>query len=136
MLILKKGQVTLTGVERMKERPIGHLISALKGCGVSISAEKDNCYPPIQVQGAETKKMTELFLNCSISSQYLTGILMVAPSLVTGLKINVLNELNLFVFHIKNIRIQVFIILKPMLLPVLTQLLILLLIKFHYIYQI
>ena len=93
MLILKEGQVTLTGVERMKERPIGHLISALKGCGVNISADKNNCYPPIQVQGTETQKMNEFFLDCSVSSQYLTGILMVAPSLITGLKINILNDL-------------------------------------------
>ena len=93
MLILQKGQVTLTGVERMKQRPIGHLISALRSCGVDISAEKNNCYPPIKIQGTQTKKLNEIFLDCSVSSQYLTGILMVAPALITGLKINVLNNL-------------------------------------------
>ena len=93
MLILQKGQVTLTGVERMKQRPIGHLISALRSCGVDISAEKNNCYPPIKVQGTQTKKLNELFLDCSVSSQYLTGILMVAPSFISGLKVNILNNL-------------------------------------------
>ena len=93
MLILQKGNVILTGIERMKERPIGHLVSALRDCGVDVFSEKNNCYPPIQVQGTQTKKLNELFLDCSVSSQYLTGILMVAPSLITGLKVNVLNNL-------------------------------------------
>lgn len=93
MLILKEGQVTLTGVNRMKERPIGHLVSALKDCGVDISSDKNNCYPPIQVQGRKIGIFNEIFLDCSVSSQYLTGILMVAPALITGLKVNILNNL-------------------------------------------
>jgi pentafunctional AROM polypeptide len=93
MILLNKGIVNLTGVERMKERPIGDLVSALKIYGINIFAENNNNNPPIRVEGINSFKSCEIFLNCSVSSQYLTGLLMVAPSILGGLKINVLNKL-------------------------------------------
>ncbi len=93
MIILNKGIVNLTGVERMKQRPIGNLVSALKIYGINISAENNGKNPPIRVEGNTDFKSCEIFLDCSVSSQYLTGLLMVAPSILGGLKINVLNKL-------------------------------------------
>jgi len=93
MIILNKGIVNLTGIERIKERPIGDLVSALKIYGININAENNGKNPPIRVEGTTNFKSCEIFLNCSISSQYLTGLLLVASSILGGLKINVLNKL-------------------------------------------
>ncbi|MBU1436304.1 MAG: 3-phosphoshikimate 1-carboxyvinyltransferase [Gammaproteobacteria bacterium] len=73
--------VTLTGEPRMYERPIGHLVDALAQwqCDIGYLGAKD--YPPLQIRG---KALTAgaVKIDGSVSSQFLTAVLMVAPLLI------------------------------------------------------
>ncbi|QNS02093.1 MAG: 3-phosphoshikimate 1-carboxyvinyltransferase [Buchnera aphidicola (Pentalonia nigronervosa)] len=69
--------VVLTGDKRMHERPIKHLIDALKSGGACIKYIQNIGYPPIYVYGGFTGG--SIVLDSSISSQFLTSLLMIAP---------------------------------------------------------
>lgn len=77
-------EVILTGSKRMTERPIEILVEALRQLGAEISYEKDQGYPPIKIKG---KRITQnkVTLAANISSQYISALLLVAPSLDKGL---------------------------------------------------
>lgn len=77
-------EVILTGSKRMTERPIKILVEALRQLGAEISYEKDQGYPPIKIKG---KRITQnkVTLAANISSQYISALLLVAPSLDKGL---------------------------------------------------
>ena len=81
------GDFILTASERMKNRPIKILVDALKDLGADISyLEKDGC-PPLKIRG---KKLNggSIEIDGSVSSQYLSALIMIAPTLKEGLKIN------------------------------------------------
>ena len=69
----------LTGNARMKERPVGPLVDCLRAAGVCISyAEKEGCLP-VQVEAIERLDVNKIELKATISSQYVSAILMCAP---------------------------------------------------------
>ncbi|NLZ18102.1 MAG: 3-phosphoshikimate 1-carboxyvinyltransferase [Desulfobulbaceae bacterium] len=75
---LASGTVHITGDERMAERPIAPLISALQGWGVVIKSDLDNGCPPLTIKGQGIRGgATEL--RAGQSSQYLSSLLLVAP---------------------------------------------------------
>lgn len=76
-LSLKKNNVTLSGDKRMHERPIEHLVNALKQGGANIEYIKNKGYPPILTKGGFIGG--SITLDGSISSQFLTSLLMIAP---------------------------------------------------------
>jgi len=77
-LTLGQGSYTLDGNERMRQRPIGDLIDALQKIGISIKyLEKEN-YPPIELQ-ANGFPGGAINVDSSISSQYLSALLLVSP---------------------------------------------------------
>ncbi len=78
--------VTLTGSDRMQERPINILVNALTDLGADVTYLKNEGYPPLKIIG---KKLDKSFIkiNASVSSQYITALMLVAPSLHNGLKI-------------------------------------------------
>lgn len=80
-------EVVLTGSQRMQERPVKLLVEALRSLGADITYEKNEGYPPIRIKG---KKITEEEVNvqANISSQYISALMLVAPSLHNGLEIN------------------------------------------------
>jgi len=81
---IKKGRKSLTGHERMKERPIGELVSALSQLGASIKYLERKGYPPIEIHGKPLKGgMVEL--DASISSQFVTALLLIAPFTEKGI---------------------------------------------------
>jgi len=81
------GKVTITGDERMKERPIMELIHGLKQLGVNISSPA-GC-PPVEIRGGSLAGgICEM--NGRVSSQYFSSILMVAPYSEKDITINVL----------------------------------------------
>ena len=82
----------LTGSQRMQERPIGILVDALEHLGGTINYLKNKKYPPIHILNFEQKN-DEVALKANISSQYISALLMVAPVLPKGLKINILSEI-------------------------------------------
>ncbi len=85
---LGEGEYTLTGTDRMKERPIQDLIDGLKQIGVDIRAVNDDGCPPVTVH-ANGINGGSVALNCSISSQFLSALLLVAPYMRKDLEITV-----------------------------------------------
>ena len=86
-LALQKGTQILTGSERMKQRPIGKLVTALNALGADIEyAEKDG-YPPLKINSPRAFDKNELTISADTSSQYITALLLVAPTLPNGLKL-------------------------------------------------
>jgi 3-phosphoshikimate 1-carboxyvinyltransferase len=77
----------LTGTARMKERPIGILVDALRELGVVIDYLEKEGYPPIETKGFGTQKTSELTIPGNVSSQYISALMMVAPILPKGLTI-------------------------------------------------
>jgi len=80
------GEWTLTGSDRMKERPISVLVDALNSLGAQISYLEKEGYPPLKILGSNiTGKEVELAGNTS--SQYISALLLIAPTLENGLRI-------------------------------------------------
>ena len=91
-LAASEGEFILTGEPRMKERPIGHLVNALDQLSADIEYLEDQEYPPVKIKG---KALTgsKVSIDGSISSQFLTAILMIAPLLKTDTNIEIEGEL-------------------------------------------
>lgn len=85
-------QVTLTGEPRMEERPIGDLVNTLRQAGADISYEKNEGFPPLHIRGKQLRG-GDVTVDGSVSSQFLTAVLMAAPLFAGELKINIEGEL-------------------------------------------
>ncbi|KAF7766488.1 3-phosphoshikimate 1-carboxyvinyltransferase [Pseudoalteromonas undina] len=72
------GEYELIGEPRMEERPIGHLVDALQALGGNVSYLKNKDYPPLKIVGGKIAG-GEVEIDGSISSQFLTALLMAAP---------------------------------------------------------
>lgn len=70
--------VTLKGVERMHERPIGDLVDALNEAGAQIDYLEKKGYPPLHIRSGHIHK-SELHVKGNVSSQFLTALLMASP---------------------------------------------------------
>lgn len=77
VLALAEHDVILTGEPRMKERPILHLVDALREGGASVNYLENEGYPPIAIQGGF--QGGTIHVDGSISSQFLTALLIAAP---------------------------------------------------------
>jgi len=91
-LCLGRGTYTLTGEPRMKERPIGHLVDALRQAGADISYLENDGYPPLTIK-ANGLEGGEVNIDGAISSQFLTALLMAAPLAENDMKITIIGEL-------------------------------------------
>lgn len=91
-LAASKGEFILTGEPRMKERPIGHLVEALVQMNADIEYIESHDYPPIKICGTALSGDV-VKIDGSISSQFLTAILMVSPLLKTNTHIEIEGEL-------------------------------------------
>lgn len=88
-----EGKTTvLTGSKRMKERPIKNLVSALRDLGVEIEYLENEGFPPLKITG---KKITQKQVNvpATISSQFITSLLLIAGKLENGLEINLVGKI-------------------------------------------
>ena len=85
------GEWTITGSERMRQRPIGILVDALRKLGASIEYTENEGFPPLKILGTSLKGGI-LELDGSISSQYISALLMVAPTIPGGLTLKLLNQ--------------------------------------------
>lgn len=79
-------EITLTGSKRMQERPIGILVDALKSLGADIEYLQSEGYPPLRIKG-RTFQNNEVSIQSNVSSQYISALLLTAPSLPNGLSI-------------------------------------------------
>jgi len=76
-LCLGSNDIVLTGEPRMKERPIGHLVDALRQGGADVEYLEQEDYPPLRLKGGF--RGGEVAVDGSVSSQFLTALLMTAP---------------------------------------------------------
>ncbi|QKG56938.1 3-phosphoshikimate 1-carboxyvinyltransferase [Hymenobacter sp. BRD128] len=87
---------TLTGAARMKQRPIAILVEALRSLGASIAYVEREGYPPLRFGGqpvaAPAGQLAELAVRGDISSQYISALLMVGPTLPGGLRLHLTGE--------------------------------------------
>ena len=91
-LSVMRGTHTLTGTERMKHRPIGILVDALRQLGASISYEGEDGYPPLRIKG-QTLKGGLLEIAGNVSSQYISALLMIGPMLAEGLELRLKGDI-------------------------------------------
>jgi 3-phosphoshikimate 1-carboxyvinyltransferase len=82
----REGEWTLTGSERMKNRPIAVLVDALNQLGAKIDYVEKTGYPPLRIAG-KALQGGKIKLAGNISSQYISALLMVAPTMRAGLEI-------------------------------------------------
>lgn len=79
-------EVILTGSQRMRERPIGILVDALRGLGADIRYLDREGFPPLQIK-RNGMSGNEISIDAGISSQYITALMLIAPALPSGLQI-------------------------------------------------
>ena len=79
-------KVVLTGSERMKQRPVSLLVDALRELGAKIVYKGEEGYPPLQIIGTILRS-GEIEIAAGTSSQYISALLLIAPSLSDGLTI-------------------------------------------------
>lgn len=91
-LAITEGTTTLTGSQRMQQRPIGTLVEALRRLGADITYTNKEGYPPLRICGKQLQG-GELEIEASISSQYISALLMIAPRLTNGLTLHLKGDI-------------------------------------------
>jgi 3-phosphoshikimate 1-carboxyvinyltransferase len=89
---MQNGQWLLRGTDRMHQRPIKILVEKLQELGADIKYLGEKGYPPLLINGKNLNG-GEISLDASISSQYITALMLIAPYLVGGLQINLKGKL-------------------------------------------
>lgn len=93
-LAIQKGKQILTGSSRMKQRPIGPLVEALRQIGCRIEYMEKEGYPPLKIyKPQDLDKAKEVSIDANISSQYITALILIAPTLPNGLKIKMVGDM-------------------------------------------
>jgi 3-phosphoshikimate 1-carboxyvinyltransferase len=91
-LSLTPGTHVLTGTERMKHRPIGTLVDALLKLGADIEYVGEQGYPPLRITGSKLQG-GDLEMDGSISSQYISALLLIGPMLERGLSLHLTGDI-------------------------------------------
>ena len=88
---ISNGTKILTGSERMLQRPIGVLVEKLKELGADITYLENDGFPPLKIVG---KRLNggPLSIDASVSSQYISALLLIAPHLENGLQLSLKGE--------------------------------------------
>jgi 3-phosphoshikimate 1-carboxyvinyltransferase len=90
---LQDEEVLLTGSERMKQRPIGVLVDALRELGADIEYAENEGFPPIKIKGNLSQVTNKIGIKGNISSQYITALLLIAARLPLGLELHIEGDL-------------------------------------------
>jgi 3-phosphoshikimate 1-carboxyvinyltransferase len=88
LLCITKGEWMLTGSERMKQRPVGELVNALRSIGAKIEFAEKKGFPPLKISGTDLKG-GKIKIKGSISSQFISALLLIAPALKRGLQLQI-----------------------------------------------
>jgi len=86
------GTRIITGTERMKQRPIGILVDALRELGADIEYVENEGFPPLRITGT-TLTQSHIALPGNVSSQYISALLMIAPMLKNGLTLTLTGDI-------------------------------------------
>lgn len=87
-------QRIIFGTDRMNERPIRILVDALKEIGSDIRYLKAEGYPPLEIHGLQRQQSSYIRMRGDVSSQYISAVMMVAPTLPLGLTIELTGAVN------------------------------------------
>jgi 3-phosphoshikimate 1-carboxyvinyltransferase len=91
LLAISPGEWVLTGSERLKQRPVGILVDALLDLGASIEYIEKSGFPPLKIKGQKIKG-GKIQMNGSISSQFVSALLLISPCFENGLTIELVNN--------------------------------------------
>lgn len=89
---VQEGTHVITGTERMKQRPIGILVDALRRLGADIDYVENEGFPPLRVTGRHLRG-GDISISASVSSQYISALLMIAPMMTDGLTLHLEGEI-------------------------------------------
>ncbi|MHA6728283.1 3-phosphoshikimate 1-carboxyvinyltransferase [Chryseobacterium sp. A301] len=90
---IQEGEVKiLTGSARMKQRPIGPLVEALRELGAEIEYVEKEGYPPLKITGRKIQK-SKVRIASDISSQYITSLMLIGAKLIHGIRIELEGEI-------------------------------------------
>ena len=90
--VLDGREIVLTGSDRMQNRPIKILVDALRSLDAEIEYVDKEGYPPLKIYGKKNPK-NKVKINGNVSSQYISALVLIAPSLENGLEIELLEEI-------------------------------------------
>jgi 3-phosphoshikimate 1-carboxyvinyltransferase len=90
---LQDEEIILTGSARMKQRPIGILVDALRSIGASIEYEENEGFPPLRIKGGFEQSTNKVNIKGNVSSQYITALLLIAAKLPLGLELHIDGDL-------------------------------------------
>ncbi len=91
-LSVTSGTHTITGTERMRHRPIGVLVDALRRLGACVEYVGEEGFPPLRITGGSLEG-GELELPGNVSSQYVSALLMIGPTMQQGLRLRLTGEI-------------------------------------------
>lgn len=91
LLATKEGSWTITGTERMKNRPIKLLVEALTTVGGKIEYMEKEGFPPLRIHGSQLQG-GKISMAGNVSSQYISALLMIAPLMKNGLTLQLKGE--------------------------------------------
>ncbi len=93
-LAIRPQAAILTGSARMKQRPIGILVEALRSLGAKLDYVENEGFPPLRFYNERfDQKRQNISIRGNISSQYITSLLLTGASLPQGLDLNIEGEL-------------------------------------------
>lgn len=93
LLATKSGIWLLTGSNRMKTRPIGILVECLKSLGANIEFQEKEDFPPVLITGQKLISR-EIEIDANISSQFISSLMMIAPTIEGGLQLLLKNKIS------------------------------------------
>lgn len=88
-------EAELDGDARMRERPIGPLVDALRRCGADIEYAGREGFPPLRIKGRQLVG-GEMDIDAAVSSQFVSALLMVAPTFSSPLSLRLQGEISSF----------------------------------------
>jgi len=91
VLVTQKGLWHLTGSQRMTERPVGHLVDALRELGADIRYCNKEGFPPLNIRGCRLKN-GKVNIDASVSSQFISALMLIGPCMRSGLQIRLLGK--------------------------------------------
>ncbi|MFT6443539.1 MAG: 3-phosphoshikimate 1-carboxyvinyltransferase, partial [Salibacteraceae bacterium] len=93
-LAFQNQTVEIIGSDRMLERPIGTLVNALNQIGASVSYTNREGFPPLRIEPCKKENLTsEISISAQTSSQFISALMLVAPSLPNGLTIHLTGKI-------------------------------------------
>lgn len=91
-LAVTEGEHVITGSERMRHRPVGVLVDALRMLGATINYVAEEGYPPLHISGHPLLG-GKLEIPGNVSSQFISALLLIGPVMHLGLSLHLTGEI-------------------------------------------